>query len=154
MAKTKKFNFSKFLITLLITQAAGFVGSLFTTSSVKNWYPTINKPIFTPPSWLFAPVWIFLFFLMGISLYLIWQKGQKIIFFWIQLFLNVLWSFCFFFLQNPTLAFVEILILLIFILVTIFKSYKINKVASILFLPYLFWVAFASFLNYHIAILN
>jgi len=154
MGRNNKFNFSKFLVCLLITQGAGIIGSFFTNSSVKTWYPLINKPSFTPPSWLFAPVWIFLFFLMAISLYLIWQKGKNIIFFWIQLFLNILWSFCFFFLKNPSLAFIEILILLLFILVSIFKSYKINKISAFLLLPYLIWVSFASFLNYHIAILN
>jgi tryptophan-rich sensory protein len=66
-------GFIKLLVSVIVCQLAGAIGSIFTASSVKTWYAVINKPSFTPPNWLFGPVWIFLFLLMGISLFLVWS---------------------------------------------------------------------------------
>jgi len=148
------------LISILITLSAGFIGSFFTTSSITTWYAFINKPFFSPPNWLFAPVWTLLYILMGISAFLIWKKRdnlktkQALISYGIQLVLNTLWSIIFFGMHNPGLAFLEIIILWLFILITLIKFYKINKTAGLLFIPYLLWVSFASILNYAIWILN
>jgi translocator protein len=155
-SKTKlKFNFIKFIFCILITECAGIFGGVATASSVKTWY-TVNlvKPSFNPPSWVFAPVWTLLFFLMGVALYLVWNKKNNLFWFWIQLILNTLWSFLFFGLHSPSLAFYEIIILWFAIFMTIIKFYRYNKIASILLWPYLAWVSFASFLNYSIMILN
>lgn len=149
-----KFNLAKFIFCIIITESAGILGSFTTVSSVKTWYPLINKPSFNPPSWLFAPVWTLLFFLMGVALYLVWSKKNKITWFWIQLLLNILWSFLFFGLHLPWLAFIEIIFLCFTILITIIKFWAINKKAAILLIPYLAWVTFASFLNFTIARLN
>lgn len=155
-SKTKtKFNLVKLLTCILIVQGAGIIGSFFTASSVKTWYLTdLVKPSFNPPSWIFAPVWIFLFLLMGIALYLVWNKKNNLFWFWVQLFLNLLWSILFFGLHSPRLAFYEILVLWFAILVTIIKFHQYHKTASYLLWPYLAWVSFASFLNYSIMILN
>ena len=148
------------LISILITLSAGFIGSFFTTSSITTWYAFINKPFFSPPNWLFAPVWTLLYILMGISAFLIWKKRdnlktkQAFIFYGIQLILNALWSIIFFGMHNPGLALLEIIILWLFILITLIKFYKINKIAGLLFIPYLLWVSFASILNYAIWMLN
>jgi len=148
------------LISILIALLAGFIGSLFTTSSISTWYTFINKPLFSPPNWIFAPVWSFLYVLMGISAFLIWQKRDNLkiklamIFYGIQLVLNTLWSIIFFGMHNPGLALLEILILWVFISITLIEFYRINKTAGLLFIPYLLWVSFASILNYAIWILN
>ncbi len=148
------------LISILIVFSIGFIGSLFTTPSITTWYAFINKPLFSPPNWIFAPVWILLYILMGISAFLIWKKRdnlktkQALIFYGIQLVLNALWSIIFFGMHNPGLALLEIIILWLFILITLIKFYKINKTAGLIFIPYLLWVSFASILNYAIWILN
>ena len=156
MAKKSKpkFNLVKLIFCILITEGAGIVGSIFTMPSVRTWYQTLVKPSFNPPSWVFGPVWTVLFLLMGIALYLVWTKKNNLFWFWIQLFLNILWSIFFFGLHSPLLAFYEIFLLWIAIIITIVKFWSYNKKAGILLLPYLLWVSFASFLNLTIAQLN
>ena len=156
-----KINIIRLLISVLGCQAAGLIGGLFTRSSVETWYKTIQKPAFTPPNWIFGPVWILLYLLMGISLYLIWNsniqsnyRNPAIILFLIQLTLNILWSFLFFYLKNPFAGFIEILILLIFIILTAWKFLGINKIASFLMIPYILWVGFAAILTFSIWTLN
>ena len=152
-------NKIKFAISLAVCQLAGVIGSVFTFSSVTTWYPTLTKPNFSPPGWIFAPVWITLYFLMGVSLYLIWinkakDNGKSLILFAIQLILNVLWSFMFFGLKSPLYGLIDILILLVAIILTILFTYKISVLAAILLVPYLVWVSFATILNYNIFLLN
>jgi tryptophan-rich sensory protein len=133
---------------------AGIFGSIATTPSVKTWYLTLVKPSFNPPSWIFAPVWTILFFLMGVALYLVWTKKNNLFWFWVQLLLNIIWSFIFFGLHLPTIALYEIILLWFAILMTIMKFWSYNKNASLLLIPYLLWVTFASFLNFSITQLN
>jgi len=156
-----KINWLKLIIAILICQVAGLIGSVFTRNSVSTWYLTLQKPSFNPPNWIFAPVWTFLFLLMGIALYLVWskrqnqkQKNKALVFFSLQLVLNIVWSFCFFYLHNPLAGLVEILILWIFILLTIIYFYKISRSAAYLLLLYIFWVSFAAVLNYYLYMLN
>jgi tryptophan-rich sensory protein len=155
----KKSIFS-LLISILVVFSAAFIGSLFTTSSIATWYAFINKPSFSPPNWLFAPAWSLLYILMGIAAFLIWQKRdnpkvkQALRFYGIQLVLNALWSIIFFGMHNPGLAFLEIIFLWLFILITLIKFYKINKTAGLLFVPYILWVSFASILNFAVWTLN
>lgn len=150
----------KLIISLLVPQLAGFLGALATTPAIKTWYAHINKPPFNPPNWLFAPVWTTLFLLMGIALYLIWKQGitnaskTALIFFFIQLALNTLWSIIFFGLHQPFYAFLEIIILWLVILMTIIKFYSLSHLAAYLLMPYLLWVSFAGFLNFNIFWLN
>lgn len=140
---------------ILICQGAGVIGSIFTFNSVTTWYITLHKPFFNPPSWIFGPVWTILYLLMGFSLYLVWgTKKISLKWFWIQLVLNSLWSILFFGLKNPMLAFLEIMLLWITIVLTIRSFWKYNKTAAWLLLPYLLWVTFASVLNVSILILN
>lgn len=144
------------LFSILLAEGSGIIGSFATQSSVTTWYQTINKPGFTPPSWVFAPVWTTLFLLMGIALYIVWaRKEMKLVkLFIIHLFFNILWSFFFFGLQNPGLALVEIIGLVLFIAYLTYKFYKVEKWAGILLVPYLIWGTFATFLNYAIWRLN
>ena len=145
------------IVSIAICVLAGFIGSLFNTS-IKTWYATLNKPFFNPPNWLFAPVWTALFVLMGISLYLVWtskkKTGTAFYLFSAQFVLNILWSFFFFYLQNPLYGFIEIIILWIFILLTILEFKKISKTAAYLMIPYICWVSFAAILNFSLMVLN
>lgn len=153
-------NLPKLVASLLICQLAGIVGSIFTLPAVTSWYPTLAKPSFSPPNYIFGPIWLALYTLMGISLYLVWQKkAQKktrgaLILFGIQLLLNALWSIIFFGLKNIALAFAEIIILWFFILIIIYKFWKIEPKAAVLLIPYFLWVSFASILSYSIWLLN
>ncbi len=151
----------KIVIAILLCQIAGVIGGFFTASSVNTWYATLTKPTFNPPNWLFSPVWITLYGLMGIAFFLVWRKGfqtegvqSAIIFFSVQLILNTLWSILFFGLKNPLLAFIEIIILWDFILITMLKFKRVSKLAGYLFVPYLLWVSFAAVLNFFLWYLN
>jgi len=154
-------NLFRLIISILICEGAGLIGSIFTTPSIGTWYAGIIKPTFNPPNWIFAPVWTALFLLMGISLYLVWLKKfsgvnirEGVIIFGIQLALNVFWSVIFFGLHSPSWAFAVLVILWLAILVTIMKFYPISRWAAWLLLPYILWVSFAGVLNYSIASLN
>lgn len=149
----------KFITSIIICQAAGVIESVFTVKSVSTWYVTLNKPAFNPPNWIFGPVWIGLYFLMGIALFLIWNqelmpKKKAMTIFFFQLGLNTLWSILFFGLKSPGLAFLEIIFLLIAILIAILFFYRISKTAAFLLVPYILWVAFATILNFSIWRLN
>lgn len=152
----------KFIVSIVVCQLAGVIGSFFTAPAIPTtWYTELKKPSFFPPSWAFAPAWTFLFFLMGIALYLIWDKGlekkevkMSLLIFTIQLILNILWSFLFFGLRSPLLGLIEIVILWFAILVTILKFYKISSKAAFLLIPYILWVSFAALLNFSIWRLN
>lgn len=156
--------FKKYIIPLflsiLITFSAAFIGSFFTAKSIDNWYQFLNKPFFAPPNWLFAPVWTLLYILMALSAFLIWQKKKELkvnkalTLYFIQLILNAIWSIVFFGFRRPALAFFEIILLWLFILLTLIDFYKIKKMAGLLLIPYLLWVAFAAILNLSVWILN
>ena len=147
----------KLILSIMLCNLAGAIGSVFTSPSIPTWYSTLIKPSFNPPSWLFAPVWISLYTIMGISLYLVLQKKNNrraLSFFSAQLILNALWSILFFGLQNPLLAFIEILILWLFIALTILEFRRLDRKAAHLLIPYLLWVTFAAILNLSIWRLN
>jgi translocator protein len=157
----QKVNPSKLLASILLCQLAGAIGSVFTRSSLGDWYLLLDKPFFNPPSWVFFPVWIGLYTLMGISLYIIWERGGQrpevkkgFILFGFQLGLNTFWSVLFFGLRSPYYALIEIIFLWLAIFLTIFQFRKISKTASYLLLPYIIWVSFAAILNYYVLILN
>jgi len=151
----------KLLISIIICQSAGFIGSIFTTPSIPTWYAFLKKPSFTPPSWLFGPVWITLYILMGVSAFLVWKKGLgtggvklALGIFIVQLIFNTLWSIVFFGYQSIFGGFIVIVVLWILILLSIIFFLKISLVAGLLLIPYLFWVSFASLLNFSIYRLN
>jgi tryptophan-rich sensory protein len=152
-------KFIKLLICIIVCQAAGGIGAIFTMPAISGWYRSLQKPFFNPPDWIFSPVWIFLFLLMGISLYLVWDRGARenkksIFIFGVQLVLNIFWSIIFFGLKSPGFAFLEIIILWLAILATIISFYKISKTAGLLLIPYILWVSFALILNLFLWRLN
>ncbi|MFZ3057780.1 MAG: TspO/MBR family protein [Minisyncoccales bacterium] len=155
--RTKQVIF--FFAFIALTLLVGYFASKLTGVSMSDTYLDIsNKPVFSPPAWIFAPVWTILYILMGISAFLVWKlKDQKdikkpFIFFFIQLALNFLWSIIFFGLGQHLWAFVEIIILLIMIIATTVSFSKISKVSAYLLIPYILWVSFASILNLVIAL--
>lgn len=149
-----------YIVFILVCQMAGIIGSLFTAPAVKGWYTTINKSPLNPPSWVFAPVWTTLFIMMGVAVSIIWLSGKNetrskaLKVFFLQLFLNTLWSIIFFGLKNPALAFVEIILLWFAILYTIILFRKINRKAACLLIPYILWVSFATVLTLSVVLLN
>lgn len=151
----------KLIASIAICQLAGFIGSFATRQSVGGWYKFLEKPSFNPPSWVFAPVWISLYTIMGISLYLVWRKGldspevkYAIILFLVQLVFNSLWSIVFFGYQSIGGGVIVIIVLWFLILVNIFCFYKISAPAGLLLIPYLLWVSYASLLTISIWRLN
>jgi len=151
----------KLVVSIIACQCAGFIGSLATTPNIPTWYAALEKPFFTPPSWLFAPAWITLYLLMAIAAFLIWRKGLweegvkcALIVFLVQLVLNALWSVVFFGLQSPLYGMVVIIALWIAILLTIIKFFRLSTAAGWLMIPYILWVSFASALNISIWVLN
>jgi translocator protein len=150
-----------FIASVLVCEAAGILGSVFTSTSVRTWYPLLEKPSFNPPGYLFGPVWTILYFLMGVALFLVWDTkkdhpGRRIalMFFAAQLVLNAIWSPVFFGLQNPFLGLLVIIFLWCAILATMVYFYRVRRLTSILLLPYLLWVSFATVLNYFIWQMN
>ena len=155
-------KFSRIAIVVTICLAVGYLSGMVTRASITTWYPTLVKPSFNPPNWIFAPVWTSLYVMMGVAAGLIWnqittQKAavtKALQFFTIQLVLNALWSYLFFGLHNLMLATIEVVLLWLMIFETYSQFAKINKTASYLMLPYLAWVSFASVLTASIWWLN
>lgn len=150
-------SFIKLIISLMTTFSIGFISSIFTKNSVGSWYKTIEKSILNPPDWIFAPVWTILYFLIAVAFFLVWKKNinkKIVVIYSIQLFFNFTWSILFFYLQNPLLALINILILICFIILNIKVFYPVSRFAAYLLIPYLLWVSFATFLNFSIVILN
>ncbi|WP_276388584.1 TspO/MBR family protein [Eudoraea chungangensis] len=148
-------------ISVTICLAIGFLSGFATQSSVNDWYLELNKPSFTPPNWLFGPVWTILYVLMGVAAGLVWAKGFYHVWvktalynFGFQLLVNALWSIVFFGLKNPFIALLIILVLLALILLTIKWFNVVSKTAAYLLIPYFIWVCFATILNYKIWELN
>lgn len=154
-------KYLKLAVCLILPQAAGALGAIFTTNSIESWYSTLEKPVFSPPNWLFGPVWITLYFLMGISIFLIWNQIGKnkeardwFWVFWFHLAINAIWSPIFFGLRDISTALVVIIGLWGLIALLIINFYRINKLAAYLLIPYFFWVSFATILNFSLFLLN
>jgi translocator protein len=146
--------FWKFVIAILLCEGTGLLSSFLSNPGMYPWYDTLNKPSWIPPSSIFAPVRITLYFLMGIALGLVWKADTTLIkektglyLFAIQLFLNFWWSIIFFGFHSPGWAFVEIILLITAILATMSEFGRINKTAAWLLVPYISWVCFAAVLN-------
>jgi len=161
MGEGKVAKVIKLVACVLVCLGVSYLGSLMTTPSISTWYASLQKPPFNPPNWIFAPVWLSLFVLMGLSAFLVWDRGlaRKDVrvglgLFVAQLALNLAWSGLFFALHSPPWAFVDIIALWVLILLTIIWFFKTSKIAGILMIPYILWVSFASVLNLAVVILN
>jgi benzodiazapine receptor len=150
----------KLVVSIALPLLIGAIAGLFTAQAIPDWYATLNRPSFNPPNWLFGPVWTALYFLLGISFFLIWkvdpskERNYAILVFLLQLLLNFGWSFFFFYFKMIGLAFVEISVLWISIVIMLLLFYKIRPMAAYINIPYLLWVTFATILNAGYYILN
>jgi benzodiazapine receptor len=154
-------DFLKLAISLSACYLAAFMGSIFTAPNIPTWYAALAKPFFAPPNWVFAPVWIALFTLMGISAYLVWRESPDdprvkaaLVLFVLQLAVNVSWSAAFFGLRSPLAGLLVIAVLWALIALNIQKFRAISGTAGTLLLPYIIWVSFAAVLNFAIWRLN
>ena len=153
---------TRILVVVVSCLAVGYFSGMVTRSAIITWYPTLIKPSFNPPNWIFAPVWSMLYVMMGVAAGLVWGKIETekevvksaLVLFAVQLALNALWSYLFFGLKNPMLAGIEIILLWLMIYETYTKFVKINAIAGYLLIPYLMWVSFAMVLNGSIWWLN
>jgi len=141
--------------------AIGALGGWITAGSVANWYPTLAKPSWTPSNAIFGPVWTVLYVLMAFAAWLVWRKDMRfagvkaaMILFMAQLALNFLWSLLFFGLRAPGLALANIVALLLILVLTVWAFFQQSRLAGVIMLPYLAWVAFATALNFAIWRLN
>ena len=139
---------------------AAAIGGTATSRAVRDWYPTLVKPAWNPPAWLFGPVWTVLYIAMAVAAWLVWRRvgwaGARLALtlFMVQLTLNAAWSIIFFGLRNPGAAFAEVVVLWAAILGTLVLFWQVSVPAGILFIPYLTWVSFAAVLNFSIWRLN
>lgn len=152
---------ARLVLSLAAPLAVGALSGLATAASVTVWYPTLAKPPFNPPAWVFGPVWTALYLTMGVALYLVWRVGWSrpavrtaVLLFGVQLVLNGLWSVLFFGLRSPALALAEILVLWAAIIATAWAFRRVVPAAGMLMVPYLAWVTFAAVLNGSIWWLN
>lgn len=152
----------RIVLVVMTCLVIGYLSGTVTRESILTWYPTLVKPVFNPPNWLFGPVWTLLYAMMGVAGGLIWNHIESdrenvkkaFLFFVIQLGLNALWSYLFFGLHNPLIALIEIILLWLMIFETYTQFKRIDKVAGLLLIPYLLWVSFATVLNASIWWLN
>ncbi len=156
---------AKIIIMIIVAELAGIIGSIFTAPAIGAWYAVLNKPSWTPPNWLFAPVWIMLYALVGIAAALVWNskaKDRKKIrmkhdamkIYFGQIGLNVLWSLLFFGLHSLLFSFIEIMVLWAFVAVTIFMFHRVSRRAALLLAPYIAWITIAAALNLSVLLLN
>lgn len=143
---------------ILLCVTTGMIGGLVTAPSIENWYRTIAKPDWTPPNWLFGPVWTVLFIMMGVAAWLVWKTRDRIapamMLFGVQLALNLGWSLLFFGARSPGLALIEVVLLWGSVLLTMLAFFGRQRTAGWLFVPYLAWVSFAAILNFAIWSMN
>jgi translocator protein len=138
--------------------AVGAGAGFATSQSVADWYPTLAKPSWTPPSWLFGPVWTVLYVMMAVAAWLVWKRGAMarpaLLIFFLQLALNLAWSLLFFGLRSPFAGLIDIILMWITIVATILAFYSHNRIAAVLLVPYFAWVTFAAALNAAIWMMN
>ena len=147
------------IIPILVCFLVGLSASYFQADAIKNWYPTLIKPVVTPPNIVFPIAWSIIYVCMGLSIGLlinstIERRRFFIKAFVFQLFFNFTWSISFFYIQNPLIGFINILLLDNFVVNYTLKSYQVNKTSSILFIPYVIWLLFATYLNGYILMYN
>ncbi|WP_395661202.1 TspO/MBR family protein [Aestuariivirga sp.] len=144
-----------FIVLCLTT---GGIGGFATQPSIDGWYRLIAKPWWTPPDWVFGPVWTLLYIMIAVAAWLVWKTGDRVrpamVLFGVQLALNLLWSLLFFGARSPGMALVEVVFLWSAVLFTMLAFFGRQTTAGWLFVPYLAWVSFAAVLNFAIWSMN
>ena len=143
---------------ILLCLAVGGIGGGASAGAIDGWYRSIAKPSWTPPDWVFGPVWTVLYIMMAVAAWRVWKTGERVkpalVLFFVQLALNLAWTLIFFNAQSPGLALAEILLLWLSVAATMMAFFGRDTVAGWLFVPYLAWVSFAGILNAAIWMMN
>ena len=150
-------KYVSFTLIILITFSASAIGGVVSSIYKEPWYSQIIQPFFSPPSWVFGPVWTTLYVLMSMAIWLHWislKNKKTLIIYFIHIFFNGIWSVIFFGFHQIFLALVDLSIILIFIIYLVKIYHTRDKLAYYLMLPYLMWSTFAFFLNLSIFIIN
>ena len=153
-------NSTGLVIFLVLCLLVGGIGGSITASSVDTWYKTLQKPVFNPPDWLFAPVWTTLYVMMAVAGWRVWKRvglsaGRRaFLVYALQLFLNLAWSYLFFGLQRIDLALIEIIVLLTVVIINTLMFWRIDRLAGMLYVPYVLWIFYAKLLNFSLLMLN
>jgi len=148
------------VVFVAICFAVAGIATAFTTPAIPSWYAGLRKPSWTPPNWVFGPVWSFLYLAMAVAAWLVWRElglsggAVPLTIFGIQLALNLAWCVIFFSLHLPGPAFVEIVVLLLAIAATIAAFWQVSAAAGVLLLPYIAWVGYAAALNFGVWRMN
>ena len=147
-----------FILFLSITFSASLIGGLATINYKEPWYSLLNKPMFNPPDWIFAPVWTTLYLMMTVAVWIFWHTKNKnintIYIYFIHLIFNTTWSLVFFVFHNMVLALIILIILIVLIINLILRFKRVNMFSVYLMIPYLLWCCFALILNTSLLILN
>ena len=155
MFKNKILTFMSFL---LVTFGASVIGGLSTINYKEPWYSLLNKPVFNPPDWIFAPVWTTLYLMMTVAVWIFWHTKNKnintIYIYFIHLVFNTTWSVVFFVFHNMVLALITLIILIALIIILILRFKRVNMFSVYLMIPYLLWCCFALLLNTSLTIMN
>ena len=153
-----KNKFISFILFLIITYSASFVGGLVTINFKEPWYSELVRSNFTPPDWVFAPVWTTLYLMMTLAIWFFWHSKNRdfktVYIYLIHIFFNTTWSVVFFGFHNISLALINLIILIFLIIILILRFKSVNNVSSYLMIPYLLWTSYALFLNIDLLILN
>ncbi len=152
-------RFVPILQFVFVSFLVGYISMLLQRDAMVTWYPTLVKSALTPPGYVFAVVWSVLYLLMGISAGLVWNSRAMyswmlVLLFVVQLVLNLAWSFCFFYMKSPVLAFAVLVVLFMFVVLYVAGSYTRNRWAAIMNIPYLLWLGFAGYLNLYVVMNN
>lgn len=156
----KKARWAALGLFLLLSFGAALIGGIATSTSVDTWYPTLNKPSWNPPAAIFTPVWMALYTAMAFAAWRVWlnmeeiSRGWTLKLFFVQLLFNAAWSVLFFGLRSPDAAFLDIIILWTLLVILQVRFWRRDRIAGLLWLPYLLWVSFAAVLNFEIWRLN
>jgi benzodiazapine receptor len=156
----QKKNLRMLILFIALCLCVELLASWFTFQGVREWYPAIQKPVWTPPGGVFGPVWTALYLMMAFALWHVWKtfpskpKTSAYFGFGVQLLLNMLWSLFFFTLRSPFLALLDIGLLWISVVCTVVAFYRIRPLGGYLLVPYFLWVSFAAVLNFKIWLLN
>ena len=153
-----KNKFLSFILFFTITFTASLIGGFATINFKEPWYSILNKPIFNPPDWIFAPVWTSLYFMMTISVWIFWHSKNRdiktIYIYFIHLIFNTTWSVVFFVFHKLILALIILIFLIVLIIILILRFKRVTKISAYLMIPYLLWCCFALMLNLSLILLN
>jgi benzodiazapine receptor len=156
-------KWTKLVLSLLLCLVVGLIATWFTNQTIETWYPKLIKPSWTPPRWVFPLIWTILYLMIAFSFWIVWSRqGEPVsapdFFTWFafgtQLFLNALWPYLFFYLKNPILGFLDIVLLWTAIIVNFACFWNYSKLSAYLIIPYWLWVTYALALNFRILMLN